>query len=214
MARVEEEMSAATSKKPPSRSPEQKDYSFRDFTRDLILWEQATDLREGQKGPAVALQLRGEAREVVRDLDPRELSLGRVDAQGNPTHTGVEVIVEELQRRFGPLNQSRAIEVVENFLSFKRKKGDSIDLTIAKFEEAYRKARQEGGLTLNAVGLSYIISQILNLSAEELLVLLNDFRDGLLQDEQEYRRFTELLLTTPRTTRESTGRKRTTQLLR
>ena len=193
MARVDDDMSSATSKKPPSWSPEQKDYSFRDFTRDLILWEQATDLREGQKGPAVALQLRGEAREVVRDLDARELSLGRVDAQGNPTHTGVEVIIEELQRRFGPLNQSRAIEVVENFLSFKRKKGDSVDLTIAKFEEAYRKARQEGGLTLNAVGLSYIISQILNLSAEELLVLLNDFRGGLPQDEPEYRRFTELL---------------------
>ena len=87
MARAgEEDMAAATSKKPPSWSPEQKDYSFRDFTRDLILWEQATDLRDGQKGPAVALQLRGEAREVVRDLDPRELSLGRVDAQGNPTH--------------------------------------------------------------------------------------------------------------------------------
>ena len=77
-------MAAATSKKPPSWNPEQKEYSFRDFTRDLVLWEQATDLRDGQKGPAVALQLRGETREVVRDLDPRELSLGRVDA---PTQT-------------------------------------------------------------------------------------------------------------------------------
>ena len=115
------------------------------------------------------------------------------ETQGNPTHTGFEVIIEELQQRFGPLNQSRAIEVVENFLSFKRKKGDSVDLTVAKFEESYRKARQEGGLTLNAVGLSYIISQILNLSAEELLVLLNDFRGGPPQDEPEYRRFTELL---------------------
>ena len=81
---------------------------------------------------------------------------------------------------------------MENF-SFKWKKGDSVDLTIAKFEESYCKTRQEGGLTLNAVGLSYIISQILNLSAEELLVLLNDFKGGLPQDEQEHRRFTELL---------------------
>eukprot|EP00971_Amphidinium_carterae_P258563 5131896-Amphidinium_carterae.1 len=185
-------LAEATTKKPPAWDPKQKSYAFRDYSRDVILWSAATDLREDQQGPALALQLRGEAREFVRDLDPDELRQGRVDQQTGQRTLGVTLLLEEMQRRFGPLEQSRAIEVVEAFLSFKRNKGEGTDLTISRFEDTYRRAHREGGLGLNPVNLSYLLTQMVNLSAEELLVMLNDFGGSLPRDEAQYVRFKEL----------------------
>eukprot|EP00971_Amphidinium_carterae_P096768 1915613-Amphidinium_carterae.1 len=58
--------------------------------KDAALWTQITDLRIAQQGPALSLQLKGEAREVVRDLDAGELVNGKVDRLTGNALTGVE----------------------------------------------------------------------------------------------------------------------------
>eukprot|EP00971_Amphidinium_carterae_P076225 1505427-Amphidinium_carterae.1 len=67
-------LSEATSKKP--WSAEQNEYPFTDHMKDVALWTQITDLHIPQQGPALALQLRGEACEVSRDIDTGELVNG------------------------------------------------------------------------------------------------------------------------------------------
>eukprot|EP00971_Amphidinium_carterae_P099786 1973453-Amphidinium_carterae.1 len=94
-------LSEATSKKPPGWSAEQKKYPFTDYMilmmKDVALWTQITELCLAQQAPALALQLRGEAREVVHDLDACELFNGRVGPATGNALIGMEVLLHEPQ---------------------------------------------------------------------------------------------------------------------
>eukprot|EP00971_Amphidinium_carterae_P110871 2196435-Amphidinium_carterae.1 len=103
--------------------------------KDVALWTQITDLRIPHQGPAL-----GFTAKPAEGVDP---------LTGNAP-TGVEVLVQELHTRFGRMTQLRAIETVEYFMTFKRKSGESSDSVIVRFEETYRRANREGGVTLNA----------------------------------------------------------------
>eukprot|EP00971_Amphidinium_carterae_P041790 821355-Amphidinium_carterae.1 len=105
-------LSEATSKKSPRWSAEQKEYPFTDYMKDVALWTQITDLRITQQGPALALQLRREARELLRALDAGELANGKVDPLTGTAlsklrawkfSTGVEVLLHELHTSLGPM---------------------------------------------------------------------------------------------------------------
>eukprot|EP00971_Amphidinium_carterae_P226603 4494436-Amphidinium_carterae.1 len=134
----------ASSKKPPAWNAEQRQYRFVDYVRDVRLWAAATDLRASQIGPALALRLSGEARDVVRDLDPLELSNGRIMADGSVV-TGAELLLQELATRFGPMAQHHAISSLEEFMNFKRSRNESADRTIARFNDLFRRAVRDGG---------------------------------------------------------------------
>eukprot|EP00971_Amphidinium_carterae_P096769 1915613-Amphidinium_carterae.2 len=73
------------------------------------------------------------------------------------------------------MTHSRAIDSVENFMTFKQKSGDSMDNMIIRFEKTYRRANREGGMVLNAVALTYRLTQTVGVKTDELLVLLNHF---------------------------------------
>eukprot|EP00971_Amphidinium_carterae_P196437 3898082-Amphidinium_carterae.1 len=164
--------------------------------KDVALWTQITDLRIAQQGPALASQSRGETREVVRDVGAGGLMNGKITFKVDPLTgnalAGEEVLLHELCTRFGPMTRSKAIESVENFMTFKRRSGENIDNMIIRFEETYCRANREGGMVFNAVALNHLLIQVVGVKAE-FHVLLNDFNRALPSNEAEHTRFLELL---------------------
>ena len=91
---------------PPSWGPEdERKYSFRNWQRDTLLWEASTDLQDTQKAPAIALRLRGMAKEVGRNIDTVTLQNGAVD-QAGVVQFGVAVLMQALSRKFAPMERN------------------------------------------------------------------------------------------------------------
>ena len=66
-------------RQPPAWAPEmERQYPFRHFARDLLLWSCATDLQPHQQAATTILQLGGAARDMVREMNPTELLQGGV----------------------------------------------------------------------------------------------------------------------------------------
>eukprot|EP00971_Amphidinium_carterae_P236204 4687776-Amphidinium_carterae.1 len=81
------------------------------------------------------------------------------------------------------MTQSRVIESVENFMTFERKSGESSDSMIVRFEETYRRSNREGGVVLNAVAMSCLLTLVVGVKTDELLVLINNFNGALPSNE-------------------------------
>ena len=71
------------------------EYPYASFVKDVLLWPLTTDMDRLRQGPAVAMQLGGTARLVVRQMTERpggyaEIQQGRQDQNGQYT-TGLMV---------------------------------------------------------------------------------------------------------------------------
>ena len=68
----QQQFGTATLKTPPQWSPEiASQYPYASFVNDVLLWSLATDMDRLRQGPAVAMQLGGTARLVVRQMTER-----------------------------------------------------------------------------------------------------------------------------------------------
>ena len=62
---------------PPSWNPQsERTYSFRKFRLDLELWVAATDMDVIRQGPAIAIRLEGDARQLAHEIGVQELASG------------------------------------------------------------------------------------------------------------------------------------------
>ena len=66
-----------------------REYPFRQFARDLLLWSCATDLLPHQQAAVTVLNLGGAVRDLTRELNPLELLQGGTippaQPEGQPT---------------------------------------------------------------------------------------------------------------------------------
>eukprot|EP00974_Lingulodinium_polyedra_P073780 7145109-Lingulodinium_polyedra.AAC.1 len=70
-------VSVDTTKQPPSWGPNvESSYSFRRWARDIALRCLSTDIVEAKQAPAIALQLRGAARDMAQDIEVYQLTRG------------------------------------------------------------------------------------------------------------------------------------------
>ena len=70
-------------KVPPAWCAERsQEYTFRAWLADVVLWAGATDLEAERHGPAVAMQVHGSARQIIREIPAHLLRNGRVNQQG------------------------------------------------------------------------------------------------------------------------------------
>ena len=101
------------SKVPPAWSPEvQETYRVVDWETDVHTWTLATDIPPAQQGPTLALRIGGEARTLVRQVNPQMLSQGVNIRDGQGIFmffTGVQVVVRIITRRLGPDDEDRNI---------------------------------------------------------------------------------------------------------
>ena len=126
----------STSKIPPYWSPEleRKGYPFRIWSKDVRLWCVGTELNTDKQGPAIIQRLGDTARELLREAPLGLIQYGREDAMGNLISTGVDVILEGLNRRFGQLDVESSITTIIELLTFRRNRWESIDEALTRFE--------------------------------------------------------------------------------
>ena len=95
------------------------------------MWAYATDVDPNRVGPQAALRLTGQAKELMRNVNPMELAFG-AQHQGRQI-TGIEFLIARLEERFGLLEQELQIHVLRELLGFHKNPTESIDECINRF---------------------------------------------------------------------------------
>ena len=151
----------ASNRIPPSWNPQQeRTYSFRKYRLDLELWVAATDMDAARQGPAIAMRLGGDARQLAHELGTAVLVQGQVvaDAAGQPMQiTGVQVLLQELAARYAPLQQEEQLHAIHAIMSFRRHQGESTDDLCARFGIITQRATDVGGVNLPIPANSWIL---------------------------------------------------------
>eukprot|EP00971_Amphidinium_carterae_P083093 1643848-Amphidinium_carterae.1 len=180
----------ASLKTPPSWNPNNNRYSFREWKSDLELWMLGTDLSEQKQCGAIALQLTGEARDIARGMDRAIMRDGVQQADGT-RKSGAQCLIDLLEEKLGPQQQSKALDALEKFFSFKRRQRETIDELISRFDLVFQRASAEGGLNMSHTGLAYKLAEVCGLRDQELLIMLSPLNGALPHDAATQRAFVE-----------------------
>ena len=124
-------MASKNVKNPPSLA-ESQDYET--WEKALKYWQIITDLPKAKQGAAVILSLTGKAREAVFELDFTTVN----------SDTGVEAILDRLEKIYKKDSVDRAYEAFDKFINFKRDEKMTMRDYINEFESKYTKAKSHG----------------------------------------------------------------------
>jgi len=194
-------MSLANSKIPPTWSAERdKVYPLREYIRDLRLWSVATDTPEAKQAPAAALRLTGAAKLIIREMPTDLLTDGEfifdpntgipaMDAAGNPMRrTGLEVLIRQLERRYGALDQETQIFHISELLCFARQPNESTDQMLARYDVLSFRA-QGVGVVFPPIVKAWCILTLLRIPKPQWTQLLIPTQGMLPTTPQEYQNF-------------------------
>ena len=177
-----------TLRDPPSWSPEMESrsrnpYTFENYTRDLMMWSLATNLRPHQQAAAVVLRLGGTARDVVRELTPIELTQGGIvnGVQLDP----LAYLMHGLQTRYAPLSEETALRAVSELTAFTRRGSETTDALLSRFHTTVHLARSRGQLTIPPLALSWILIRAVGVSHMQMTHLLAPLRGRLPESEEQ-----------------------------
>ena len=109
-------------------------YTFDTWSRDVMMWSLCTSVRQGQQAAAVAMRLSGAARDVVRELQPAQLTQG--DFIGTPPRhvDALTFLMHHLSVRFAPLAEETALRAVSDLTTFARRPGEQTDAFLTRYE--------------------------------------------------------------------------------
>lgn len=160
------DVGTATLKTPPSWCYEQSgSYSLRSWLSDIVMWSTATDMEAERQGAAVALQISGVARELVREIPAQHLRDG---IHENGQHIpGLMLLCRTLAQRFAPLETELQTKSMSELLGFVRMNHETIDACLTRFDVLRHRAMQRGGFILNVQSLSYVLLCGLRLRPEQ-----------------------------------------------
>ena len=156
---------------PPSWGPEQEErYSFRHWSRDILVWSILTDLDQRRKAAAVILQLRGGAQELVRSLPPMTIINGGM-INGNPTDP-MTFVMHALSERYARLGEETRLAALTELMQFTRRGREGIDALIARFDIVRQRANDEGQITMSVQGLAWILLRACQVNDQQLMTVL------------------------------------------
>ena len=183
-----EHLAVANGKVPPGWSPERdKEYPFRHYVSDVLLWAAATDLQADKTGPACALRIGGSAKTLIREMDPAML----INGQGG--RNGLEFLLHTLARRYAPLAQESEVHSLSEFFTMCRNPGESTDEFLSKFQILYQRAVATANFALSVTGRSWLILSHLRIPADRWPVVLAAQNGSLPADDQQYGLFTDYI---------------------
>ena len=118
-----ERIGHSTSKVPPYCEPslELRGYPFRVWLQDLDVWAAGTELHQEQQAPAVAQRLGGDARQLARGVPTTQLRDGRTDITIGVATTGLTMLAQGLERRFGQFAIETSTRVIIDLLGVRRR---------------------------------------------------------------------------------------------
>ena len=181
-----------TLKQPPSWSYEDAvNYSLRSWISDIVLWSSATDLETERQGPAVALQIAGCARDLIREIPSQVLRDGQWE-QGNHV-PGLMVLCGTLAAHYAPLESELQTRAMAELMGFCRLNGESIDSCLTRFDVLRNRANQRGGIVMNVTSLAWLLLNGLRLRPEQWDRVLIAEDGALPNDDQGLQRLLDRL---------------------
>ena len=111
---------------PPAWNPERNHiYSFKDWSRDIVLWSIVSELEPARKAAAIQMRLQGTAREFVRSLPMNTIVGGGVvnGVQVEP----VGFLMHALAERYAHLGEEVSLDAMSSIMNFDAQSGESID---------------------------------------------------------------------------------------
>ena len=160
------DIGTATLKTPPSWCYENAaNYSLRSWISDVVLWASATDLEPERQGPAVALQVFGCARDLIREIPAPHLRDGLWE-QGQHV-PGLMLLCRQLASRYAPLDAELQTRAMAELMGFSRMNNESIDSCLTRFDVLRSRAIQQGGFAMSVTSLSWLLLNGLRLRPEQ-----------------------------------------------
>ena len=169
---------------PPAWGPEMEStYSFRQWSRDILLWSIASDLEPARKAAAVMLTLRGAARELSRQIPPQAVVAGGLinGAQVDP----LTYLMHALQERFGNLGEEVRVQAITELMTFNRKGNEPVDSLLVRFDSIRARAAEQGGAVVGVQGVAWILLRAIGISDQQLIQLLAPFNGLFPANEAE-----------------------------
>jgi hypothetical protein len=159
-------------------------YSFRQFSRDVLLWSIATDADPSRKTALVMLSLRGAAKELSRQIPPQIIVQGGVinGTQVDP----LTYLMHSLQERFGNLGEEVRVQAVTELMTFQRKHHEPIDSLLVRFEAVRSRSAEQGGAIVSIQGISWLLLRAIGITDQQLLQLLAPYQGLFPATEQEF----------------------------
>ncbi|XP_057296098.1 uncharacterized protein LOC130625028 [Hydractinia symbiolongicarpus] len=138
---------------PPSLD---KETSYKDWKKEVQIWQALTELKAEKQGPAIFMGLRGKAKESVLELDIEQISAA----------TGVKAITNRLDKIYLKDENQTAYLAYETFEKFKRPPEMSMNDYLIEFERLYHKIQGHNMVLPDGV-LAYRVLQSANLTPEQ-----------------------------------------------
>ncbi|MCP4837774.1 MAG: hypothetical protein GY894_00220, partial [Planctomycetes bacterium] len=127
---------------PPSWSPEMRNYTFREWSRDVLLWQLRSDpnIDDSRRAAAIVAQLRGSARVWSQQIPPQILLNG---GNLNGVHADpVTYVITGLAERFGVLGEEARIGAMADLFGFHRSPNGGGDELMTR-DDVIRSRSQE-----------------------------------------------------------------------
>ena len=179
------------SRQPPSWGPEMENrgdhsYTFRHWTRDLLLWTVANgDLEPHRQAAMILMQLRGAAQSLTREI-PMDIILNGGIINGvqvdPPTY-----ILNVLSERYAQLGEETRLKAMTDLMMFHKRGHERIDDLLTRFDVLRQRAVGQGGVAMSVEGLSWLLLRACQPNDQQLLMLLQDFRGRYPANEAELR---------------------------
>ena len=143
-----------------------------------------TDLHEYQQAAAIVMRLGGAARELVRAITPNELIAGGT-INGVPV-APVSYIIAGLQIRFAALEDETRLAAGDQILSFRRRRNESINATLSRYEGVRTRAYREGNFVQTTEVCAIQLLRACNVTPQQIVQFLQPFQGRLPTTEAEF----------------------------
>ena len=118
--------------------PRLKTEKYKAWRRDVMVWEDLTNLKHEKKGLALFLSLPEEAKDQIRELVSHEKLKETTTTGTGPTAVtsskGFKTVLEELDKLYAKDEVVSLYEKFEKYKSCKRKKGQTVSEFLKEFD--------------------------------------------------------------------------------
>ena len=130
---------------PPAWSPEnERNYSFLDWTQDLLVWGIVTaDMDQARQCAMIISQLGGAAKHLTRQMTWADITQG--GQIGGQQQDPVTFLLSHLAQHFAPLGEESRLRYVNDLMQFDRKANGPIDAMLTRFMTVRFRANQGAG---------------------------------------------------------------------
>ena len=176
-------------------------YTASRYCRDLIIWENGTDIPVERQGFVILGALGGQARKRIEQLGEEYIRNGGYDQNdinpvtGMPRHyTGPALIRGILQHKFPDNNEAIMLRTGIEFFSFAPRPGETLEVLFARFDEMLATASETAELRFSWQFRSWMLLSILRLTTKTWMDLLKEIGHRMPKGEEEYNGVKVILL--------------------